>query len=179
MNKIAYHKYCRHHAGVKKVKRRLIQLLKQNGHIESSCNIAFTGVAESDLFELKYLISKHYKKVNTRLTEEIKLLPTEAEFSSEFYHNTLYFIDCIDNIIDIIHDQYPVNVMEYTFTFSNPDAPVLDKKYEWKRHFEINPLDGFRKAFFAYRGEIKRQLWTLTVSDDDLEGVDKIVILYQ
>lgn len=179
MNKITYHKNCRHHAAVKKVKRKFSQALKGIEHIESSCIIAFTGVAECDLFELKYLISKHYKKIHARLTEEIKDLPTEAEFSNEFYHHTLYFIDDIKYIIDFIHNEYPVNIMEYTFTFSNPEASVEEKKMEYQWHFTANPLTGFKKEFFAYRGEDKRQIWPLTLSESDLDGVDKIVIKYQ
>ncbi len=179
MNKITYHKDCRHHAAVKRVKRQFIKILKQAEHIEPSCNIAFTGVAERDLFELKYIISKHYKKVHTRLTEEIKELPTNAEFSREFYHHTLYFIDDIEEIIDFIHNKYPVNVMEYTFTFSNPEASVEEKKMEYQWHFKANPLTCFRPEYFAYRGENKRQIWPFTLSPSDLDGVDKIVIKYQ
>jgi hypothetical protein len=179
MNKITYHKNCRHHAAVKKVKREFIKALKQAEHIEPSCNIEFTGVAEVDLFELKYMISKHYKKVHTRLTEEVKELPPNAEFSREFYHHTLYFIDDIEEIIDFIHNEYPVNVMEYTFTFSNPEASTEEKKMEYQWHFKANPLIGFKPEYFAYRGENKRQIWPFTLSLSDLEGVDKIVIKYQ
>jgi hypothetical protein len=181
MIKIVYHKYCRHHAGVKKVKREFVKLLKQFEHIEPSCYVDLTGVADKDLFNLNYRIRKNYECMHRRLTAEMEDSKKDfhSEFSTNFYIDTMNFIKGMDKIIGIVHEDYPINVMEYTFTFSNPDASVFDKKYEYKRHFESNPLIGFRKEFFAYRGENKRQLWTLTVSDDDLEGVDKIVIQYQ
>lgn len=181
MSEIAYHKYCRHHAGVKKVKREFVKLFKQFEHIETSCYLAFTGVADEDLFHLNYEIRKHYDQLHKRLTEEIEVSKKDfhAEFSTNFYTDTMKFIKGIHEIIGLIDTDYPRHVMEYTFTFSNPDAAVADKKDEYSRYFRINPLIGFRKAFFAYRGKNMRQLWTLTVSDDDLEGVDKIVIQYQ
>lgn len=181
MSKIAYHKYCRHHKGVKQVKREFVKLQKQFEHIENSCYIDFTGVADEDLFNLNYFIRKHYERMHRKLTEEMEVSKKDfhSEFSTEFYWNTMNFITGIEYIIGIVHEGYPVNVMEYTFTFSNPEASFADKKDEYARHFRINPLIGFRKVFFAYRGENKRQLWTLSISDDDLKGVDKIVILYQ
>lgn len=181
MSKIAYHKYCRHHAGVKKVKREFVKLLKHFEHIETSCYIDFTGVADEDLFNLNYIIRKRYEWLSKQLTEEIEVSKKEfhSEFSTGFYADTLNFIKGIDKIIRLVNEDYPTNVMKYTFTFSNPAATVDEKALEYKTHFETVSKIGFRKSFFAYRGEIKRQLWPLFASPDDLEGVDKIVIQYQ
>jgi hypothetical protein len=181
MSKITYHKYCRHHAGVKKVKREFVKLLKQFEHIETSCYIDFTGVADEDLFNLNYRIRINFVGMYRKLTNEIEDSKKDfhSEFSTNFYIDIMNFIKGIDKIIGIVHEDYPINVMEYTFNFRNPEASVEEKKHEYERHFTANPLNGFRKEYFFYRGESKRQIWPLTVSPDELTGVDKIVIQYQ
>ena len=182
MSKVKYHKHCRKHEAVAKVKRRLLKLIKQTEEIDFSLYITLTGVEDTDYRAVKYYIGSEYQNLYRKIGKEIE----ENKDSNEGYYTSRHLtrLTAIKELEDIVH--YIINnyhqfteIKKVEYVFAEPNGNVDEKKRQFLRHFELNPCIGFEKEYFAITGEKRKQLFGLTTTNQDLEGVEKIVIEYQ
>lgn len=182
MKKAKYHKHCRHHEHVKKVKAMINRALNKYQRIGADFWFQLTGVCYEDHNHLKYMVREAAKKMATQLLEEHKQNSEDltCDFNFETHKLRLDWAIELDHIMHYIGYNYPVNVQTEEFVFTNPDATNQDKMNEYKRHYGRKPLHGFNKSFFVhYKEGNKRQVWALTITLDDLINAVKIETHYE
>lgn len=192
MSKIKYHENCRHHEAVSKVKRMLNKIEKQFGGFQGKfyCTIQLTGVNDLDRRELKYQVEKHLKELKSKIEKELlkneKLIGGEwnEEYEEGFYmpplKEEMQLIEALKEIHSYIWSNYPeLEPQKDVFQFSNVTAHPEEKKREYQRHYERNPLIGFNKTFFrVYPDGVKREIFPLTADVNDLKEATAIETVY-
>ncbi|MEP7317189.1 MAG: hypothetical protein ABI921_00555 [Panacibacter sp.] len=192
MSKIIYHKNCRQHEAVAKVKRMLHKIEKQFGGFQGTfyCNIQLTGVNDIDRREVKSYVEQHLKelkrKIDKQLLQNEKLVNGEWNESYEegYYTPTfteqLQIIEALNKVHSFIWSEYPeIEIKKsepFVFTAENPAA----KYEEAKRYFLSNPVVGFlQETFGIFENGVSRKLYPLTFSSYDLQNAKSVYVQYQ
>jgi hypothetical protein len=182
MKKAKYHKHCRHHEHVKKVKAMINRALTKYESIGARFWFELTGVCYEDHGHLKYMVREAAKQMTTPLFLEYKqnMEDLTCDFNFETHRLRFEWANELNNIMHYIGYSYPENFKTAEFIFSNPDATGEEKMSEYKRNFELNPVLGFNKSFYAtYKDGRTRQLWSITSTPNDLIDAVKLVITYE
>lgn len=191
MSKIIYHKYCRQHEAVSKVKRMLNKIEKQFGGFQGTfyCNIQLTGVYELDRREVRMYIENYLKELQRKIDKQIlqnqKLVNGEwNESYEEGYYmppllEQMQIVEALNEVHSYISNYPEPEPKKDVFEFSNVATHPEEKKREYIRHYEIHPLNGFNKTFFRiYPNEVKRELFPLTADVNDLKEAIGIETVY-
>ena len=191
MSKIIYHKHCRKHEVVEKVKRMLNKIEKQFGGFQGTfyCNIQLTGVYKLDRREVRMYIENHLKDLQRKIEKQIlqnqKLINGEwNESYEEGYYmpplaEEMKIVEALNEVHSYISNYPEIEPKKDVFEFSSVETHPEEKKKEYIRHYERNPLIGFNKTFFrVYPNEVKRELFPLTADVNDLKEAIAIETVY-
>jgi len=182
MQKVKYHKLCRKHEHVKKVKAMINRALTKYETLHESFWFPLTGVLSEDAFHFNWLVNDRMEKLSRFITADLKRTKDERQNYLELdkYHLLLCYVIDLQQIKYYIQENYPVNPKRYVFQFSDPDAPISEKKNEYKHHFDVNPIIGFNpKWHLTYKDGKIRQVFSLTATPNDLDGCTQIEVVYE
>lgn len=184
MLKLKYHKYCRKHEAVIKVKRMLTKAFKLiENYSESYLNIELTGITELDYREVHYHIERDLKGISDDIP---KAIIHEKEYKTGFnlklYTKMLNYISELDKATSYIADHYPMpDIKTARIDLLSNTAEEKFKELKYKNELLMSKTpDMFLKEYYKeVAPDEEQKLWPLTFTKNDLENTNIVIVKYQ